>query len=162
EREHGTAAGPMADVTHNLADAAEADVRAIALYIASRMPERPLSPRHDGERNVSTEGAQIFAGACAPCHGTVPPTFSGAAIPLELTTSLNAPDPRNAIHIVMEGLRPEAGDRGALMPGFASGLTDAQVAALVDYLHARYTDRAAWQEVAAQVAAIRRSLEGEP
>ena len=77
------------------------------------------------------------------------------------SSDVNAPDPRNAIHVVLEGLEPAPGEKGALMPGFAGELTDAQIAALVDYLRARFTDRPAWRDVARQVAAIR-SARKEP
>jgi mono/diheme cytochrome c family protein len=158
EPAHGTAAGPMADVTHNLADVAEADVRAIAVYVASQMPDGNASAAgKKAERNVAADGGTIFAGACAVCHGAVPPTFSNATVPLGVTTSVNAPDPRNAIHVIMEGLKPESGEKGPMMPGFAAELTDKQVAALVDYLRAEFTDRPPWSDVPKHVAAIRES-----
>jgi mono/diheme cytochrome c family protein len=158
EPAHGTAAGPMADVTHNLADVAEADVRAIAVYVASQMPDGNASAAgKKAERNAAADGGTIFAGACAVCHVAVPPTFSNATVPLGVTTSVNAPDPRNAIHVILEGLKPESGEKGPMMPGFAAELTDKQVAALVDYLRAEFTDRPPWSDVPKHVAAIRES-----
>jgi mono/diheme cytochrome c family protein len=158
EPAHGTAAGPMADVTHNLADVKEADVRAIAVYVASQMPDGNASAAgKKAERNAAADGGTIFAGACAVCHGAVPPTFSNATVPLGVTTSVNAPDPRNAIHVIMEGLKPESGEKGPMMPGFAAELTDKQVAALVDYLRAEFTDRPPWSDVPKHIAAIRES-----
>jgi len=62
---------------------------------------------------------------------------------------------------VLNGLWPESGESGASMPGFAAGLTDKQVAALVDYLRARFTGQPAWRDVPERVAAIRRTLEEE-
>jgi mono/diheme cytochrome c family protein len=162
EERHGVAAGPMAPVTHTLAGVAEEDVRAIAVYVASQMPARDARARAAGaERAASTDGAQIFAGACANCHDAPAATTSTPPVLLGLTTSLNAPDPRNAIHVVLNGLWPEPGESGASMPGFASGLTDTQVVALVDYLRARFTDRPAWRDVPERVAAIRRTMEEE-
>ena len=163
EEQHGLAAGPMAPVTHNLAGVADEDVRAIATYVASLMPvSGPGAARRTGaDRVASTDGAQIFAGACAACHDAPAATTSTPPVPLGLTTSLNAPDPRNAIHVVLNGLWPESGERGASMPGFAAGLTDSQVAVLVDYLRARFTDQPAWRDVPERVAAIRRTLEEE-
>jgi mono/diheme cytochrome c family protein len=163
EQQHGVAAGPMAPVTHSLARVADEDVRAIAVYVASQMPARSASDsnRVDAERALSGDGAQIFAGACAGCHDAPGATPPAPPVRLGLTTSLNAPDPRNAIHVVLNGLSPESGERGASMPGFAAGLTDKQVVALVDYLRARFTDQPAWRDVAERVAAIRRTLEEE-
>ena len=162
EARHGVAAGPMAPVTHSLAGVAEEDVRAIAVYVASQMSTRsPVAPRTAGPVRAMPEGAQIFAGACASCHEAPAANPSSAPVPLGLTTSLNAPDPRNTIHVLLNGLWSEPGESGASMPGFAAGLTDKQVTALVDYLRARFTDLPAWRDVPERVAAIRRTLEDE-
>jgi mono/diheme cytochrome c family protein len=104
----------------------------------------------------------VFVGACAGCHGAGSASPSAAPVALGLTTSVNAPDPRNAIHIVLEGLWPEPGAKGALMPDFAGELTDRQVIALVDYLRARFTDRPAWTDVAERVKEIRQAMQSEP
>lgn len=161
EPQHGIAAGPMTPVTHNLAGADESDVRAIATYVASLMPPRDNAAPGRSERVATDDGAQIFAGACALCHDGASGTLSTPPIALGLTTSLNAPDPANAIHIIMEGLSPESGEKGALMPGFAAELTDKQVAALIDYLRARFSGEPAWREVPERIAAIRRSRQEE-
>jgi mono/diheme cytochrome c family protein len=158
EPQHGTAAGPMADVTHNLADVDEADVRAIAAYVAAQMPDRDPAPAAQRVQPAISDGETIFAGACAVCH-VVPSSISGGTVPLGLTTSLNAPDARNVIHVILEGLNPESGDKGPMMPGFAAGLTDKQVAALVDYLRAQFTDRPAWNDVPREVSGVRQSKE---
>jgi mono/diheme cytochrome c family protein len=159
EAQHGIAAGPMAPVVRNLAGIAPEDVRAIAIYIASRMrgPEAAAPGRAAAG---SGEGAMIFAGACASCHSEAAPAAQSARapVPLGLTTSVNAPDPRNAIHVTLEGLWPDAGERGALMPGFAGELTDRQVVALVDYLRTRFTDKPAWTGVPEHVREIRMAM----
>ncbi len=183
EQRHGIAAGPMAPVVHNLADAAEEDVRAIAVYVASRMLRVESSPAGAADAVVAAakqreagavsgvtsgnaasaiDGANVFTGACASCHGAAPAASSPEPVALGLTTSLNAPDPRNAIHITLEGLWPEPGAKGALMPGFAGELTDRQVIALVDYLRARFTDRPAWADVPERVKEIRQAMQSEP
>jgi mono/diheme cytochrome c family protein len=183
EQRHGIAAGPMAPVAHNLSSAADDDVRAIAVYVASRM-QRPasapagaadavvaaakereagaVSGAASGNGASAVDGATVFAGACAGCHGAGPTSRSPAPVALGLTTSLNAPDPRNAIHITLEGLWPEPGAIGALMPGFAAELTDNQVIALVDYMRARFTDRPAWTDVPQRVSEIRQGMQSEP
>ena len=162
DRQHGTAAGPMVDVTHNLAGVPESEVRSIAVYVASQMPQERAPVPARGQQAASAEGEAIFVGACAVCHGAVPAAFSSASVPLDLVTSLNEPDARNAIHVIMEGLRPEGVEPGAWMPGFAGELTDTQIVALVDYLRARFTGRPAWQDVTQQIAAIRQSIDQEP
>jgi mono/diheme cytochrome c family protein len=171
EAKHGIAAGPMAPVVRNLAGVAPEDVRAIAIYVASRMrpqgqdaqgraqaapaAELAVAPARDA---IAPDGAGLFAGACASCHTAAPTATERAPVALGLTTSINAPDPRNAIHITLEGLWPESGEPGALMPGFAGELTDPQVASLVDYLRAHFTDKPAWTDVPKRVREIRAAM----
>jgi mono/diheme cytochrome c family protein len=182
EQRHGIAAGPMAPVVHNLSGAAEDDVRAIAVYVASRMQRSASAPAGAVDALVAAakereagavsgaasggtsavDGATVFAGACAGCHGAGPTSRWPAPVALGLTTSLNAPDPRNAIHITLEGLWPEPGEKGALMPGFAAELTDSQVIALVDYLRSHFTDRPAWTDVPQRVSEVRQGMQSEP
>lgn len=172
ERQHGIAAGPMAPVDHDLARAAPEDVRAIAVYVASRMRSRDAEghSRQDGVRptaadgesaamgSAAAEGGAVFAGACASCHVEGAATAAAAPVALGLTTSMNAPDPRNVVHVTLEGLWPEPGERGAIMPGFASVLTDRQLAALLVYLRARFTDKPPWSNVPERVTEIRATM----
>src|SRR2546428_4039639 len=62
EQRHGIAAGPMAPVAHNLSGAAEEDVRAIAVYIASRM-QRPVSTPAGAADATVTAAKEREAGA---------------------------------------------------------------------------------------------------
>ena len=78
-------------------------------------------------------------------------TPSARTVPLALTTSLNAPDPRNAIHIVLDGIWPETGEKGALMPGFEGALTRDQLTALLAYLRVHFTSQPAWQDITSQL-----------
>jgi mono/diheme cytochrome c family protein len=43
------------------------------------------------------------------------------------------------------------------MPGFAASMTDAQIAALLTYLRAQFSDRPAWSNVERTVAEARRA-----
>jgi mono/diheme cytochrome c family protein len=178
-RGHGTATGPMRPVVHDLAQVPEADVRAIAVYVESRMRSgttakpsataaaealRGRSPVVASDASASgrtsrDDGARVFEGTCATCH-EAPAAWPGRKpVALALTTPINAPDPRNAIHIVLDGIWPESSQRGALMPGFANELTDSDIVALLNYLRANYSDRAAWPDVARQVREIRRATQ---
>ena len=78
-------------------------------------------------------GASIYAAACATCHETVRPLPYGG-INLELSTAIASPDPRNATNIVLSGVRPVAGERSPIMPGFADNMSNAQIVALLRYL----------------------------
>ncbi|WP_406853664.1 c-type cytochrome [Alsobacter sp. KACC 23698] len=163
---HGGAVGPMAAVTANLAGAPEADVRAIAAYVAERMgPPQPLNKARrdglmaraepDGSRDPAlARGGAVYQGACAQCHAT------GGQTPFTVPslaqhTSLFGPVPDNVLQVVLHGIRTPQGAAGPLMPGFADALTPAQVADLAAYLRARFTDQPPWPDVEAAVRRIR-------
>jgi mono/diheme cytochrome c family protein len=168
--DHGVARGPMAEVVSNLSEVPESDVRAIATYMAgvfgAPTPEqkrrgdevltqagsRPAQPANGG----TTTGAQLYAAACAPCHASDRAQPFGG-INLALSTALTGPDARNAANIVLSGIRPTAGERSPIMPGFADSMTDGQVAALLDYLRARFGNRPAWTNTSDIVRDIRRT-----
>jgi mono/diheme cytochrome c family protein len=167
--DHGVARGPMAEVVGNLSSVPESDVRAIALYMSSVFgaptpdrltqasatqaqvkspPVRPAQPDIPGEA--------IYAAACAPCHESDRPLPFGG-LNLRLSTSLNAPDPRNAANIVLSGVRPVAGERSPIMPGFANSMDDNQISALLNYLRGRFSNQPAWAGVEQTVRDARRS-----
>ena len=104
---------------------------------------------------ASDSGAAVFEGACATCHYSGSGLQSTKPVPLALTTSVNAPDPRNLIHVVQSGLWPASGEKGAMMPGFAAELTDDQLVAVVSYVRERFSRQPPWHDVSQNVRAIR-------
>lgn len=158
---HSVAAGPMGPVTTNLAKAPADDVRAIAAYVASLMarpaPEaKPPIDRPDHAAKAHPAGAVLFAGACAGCHGPGAPMMAQGRPKLSLASPVREADPRNAIQIILQGVRPEQGLAGPVMPSLGSAFTDAQVADLVAYVRARYSDLPAWPKLEAAVATARK------
>jgi mono/diheme cytochrome c family protein len=168
--DHGLARGPMAEVVSNLSEVPESDIRAIATYMASvfgapseqrkRRGEEVLAQASSGPAQPAnggtTTGAQIYAAACATCHATDrAPPFGG--INLALSTALTSPDARNAANIVLSGIRPTQGERSPIMPGFADSMTDGQIAAVLDYLRARFGNQPPWTNTADIVRDIRRT-----
>jgi mono/diheme cytochrome c family protein len=167
--DHGVARGPMAQVVSNLSDVPENDVRAIATYVANVFgaptPERkrrgddllaraasPAAP--GGSGNV--RGENLYAAACAACHaGERAPPYGG--IDLALSSAISSPDARNAANTVLTGIRPREAERGPIMPGFADSMTDEQIAALLTYLRARFSNQPPWTDIAETVRNARRS-----
>jgi len=179
---HGISRGPMAEVTQNLASASDADVQAIATYIASAMGEPSAERKRRGEavlaesrrsaagasdpsgepgnasataqQNSLAPGALIYASACAVCHE------SGRSLPfdgiyLALSTAMYGPDPNNLINVTMFGLPGAEGEQSPIMPGFAGALTDAQLTALVAYLRQRFSDQRQWSDTAQRIREAR-------
>jgi mono/diheme cytochrome c family protein len=156
EAHHGAAAGPMTAVAEELASVPEADIRAMAVYVASLMPKStpgPVATRDGGD----TPAAATFAGACGACHGADAPMTRAGAPSLALGTALHAPTPQGVIQIILRGIPWREGKPAPYMPSFASALTDAQVADLAAYLRAAYTDQPAWSDLPAAVAKARRA-----
>jgi mono/diheme cytochrome c family protein len=178
EPQHGVAGGPMADVAANLGNVPNADVEAIAGYIAWQMG----TPSRDHEvaaraRMVSIEqqsrerrtamsleqvggmGEIIYATACAQCHEpwtTEPPQNAGRALALQ--SAVTAPEPNNLIYTLLEGIRAPGDASHMLMPGFAGALTNAQIVELARYIRTNFSDQPAWPDLEAQVARARANL----
>jgi mono/diheme cytochrome c family protein len=166
--DHGTARGPMAEVVSNLSSVPDGDVRAIAVYMAdisgAPTPDRKKqgeaalaqakSPAQASQTNAT--GASIYAAACASCHEAGRPLPYGG-VNLGLSTAVSSPDPRNLVNIVLSGVRAVEGERSPIMPGFAAGMNDGQITALLNYLRARFSNQSAWTGVEKTVADARRT-----
>jgi mono/diheme cytochrome c family protein len=166
--DHGTARGPMAQVVSNLSSVPDSDVRAIAVYMADiagaptpdrkRQAEAVLAQAKSPSPGSQTgaAGASIYAAACASCHETARPLPYGG-VNLALSTAISSPDPRNLANIVLSGVPPIEGERSPIMPGFAASMNDAQMAALMNYLRARFSRQPAWSGVEKTIADARRT-----
>ena len=180
--QHGFAAGPMQLVSTNLSKAPNADVRAIATYIAAFAGPRDTAGRQRqtnaalafaqqraltvnelsrattgaAPANGASPGGTLFAGACATCHRSGGGLPVSRPVALALSTPVNASRPDNLLRIVLNGIHPPPGRRGPIMPGFSGALTDPQLLALVDYVRTHYSRGPAWANVAAALADVRR------
>lgn len=174
DEEHGIAAGPMAPVVNHLYDQSEDDVFAMAAYIASW--QRPQLSEAERESVLARarslgwgrepgyqpdqipddpsirHGMEVFGNLCANCHkrgaGQLP-------VPLALTATVNAPDPRNVIHIVFDGIRPPRGATQRSMPGFGASISDGDLEDMLKFLRWHFSDQPPWEDVGALVAAKR-------
>ena len=170
--DHGVARGPMAQVVGNLSSVPESEVRAIAIYVADVFGAPSADRKRRGEAALARArtpaaappaattatadgtGAAIYAAACATCHEAGRPLPYGG-VNLSLSTGINAPDARNAANTILAGLRPVPGERSAIMPPFASSMSDDQLVALLKYLRSRFSDQPAWTELEKIVADAR-------
>jgi mono/diheme cytochrome c family protein len=81
----------------------------------------------------------VFEARCASCHRS-----NGGAVPLALQTSIHAPVPDSVVQSIRHGIRPPTGALGRSMPAFGE-LSDAELSALVRFLRARFSTKAAWK-----------------
>jgi nicotinate dehydrogenase subunit B len=154
---HGMAAGPMTPVVNALHKQNEIDVFAIATYVGTlRAGEKPIDQDaakaaaqflewgHPNAPPVPPEhsaGAKVFAARCAQCH-----RHNGATVPLALQSSIQAPVPDSVQQVIRDGIRPPTGALGRSMPAFGAQLADAEIAAMVKFLRARFSTRGPWKQ----------------
>ncbi|MFN3568939.1 MAG: molybdopterin cofactor-binding domain-containing protein [Polaromonas sp.] len=166
--QHGTAAGPMAPVVRELAALPDADIRAMAAYLASY--NQPLTEPESALRASQAvlaaqqttlalpgAGQRLFSGACASCHHDGDgPTLLGANVPLALNSKLHSARPDNLVRVILDGIREPASPAIGFMPAFRHSLSDTQIAELAAYMRSRYAPgRAAWDDLPAAVARLR-------
>jgi nicotinate dehydrogenase subunit B len=166
--QHGTAAGPMAPVVRELAALPDADIRAMATYLA--FYNQPLAETESVQRASQVvlaaqqttlalpgAGQRLFNGACASCHHDGDgPTLLGANVPLALNSKLHSERPDNLVRVILDGIREPASPAIGFMPAFRHSLSDAQIAELAAYMRSRYAPgRAAWDELPAAVSRLR-------
>lgn len=161
----GIAAGGMGEaVEHSLRHLTAQDLGAIAAYLKSskgiRDPKetRPsfsftqsrdvaMSAYEPGDTHdpkllgdgTSTDGANVYAGACAACHGLngkgTGDHFYASLVGSSTTGSVN---PANLIMTILEGVNRDSPTGHAFMPAFARELTDGQIAAVANHVLSRF------------------------
>jgi mono/diheme cytochrome c family protein len=154
--EHASASGPMGEaVSHSLQFLHPQDAAALVAYLRtipahegkhpvevdSKPPalvsSTPMLPGAD-ELKAHTEGLQLFEGACAGCHqwngqGRETPYAS-----LLGTRGVNDATAANVTQVILQGGKYRVGDDEVFMPGFGGAYSDAEVAALANYVVAHF------------------------
>ncbi|CAG0999976.1 nicotinate dehydrogenase subunit B [Burkholderiales bacterium] len=167
-RWHGSVAGPMVPVVRELAALPDADLQAMALYLASfqstTSPQaaesraQTLVEQSRGRARQTTGAAQrLFDGACGACHHDGDgPVLLGRNLPLALYSSLASAYPDNLLRVVVDGIAEPATPALGFMPSFRDSLSDRQLAELAAYLRDRFAPGLpAWNDLPAAVARAR-------
>ncbi|MFC5608666.1 molybdopterin cofactor-binding domain-containing protein [Variovorax soli] len=164
---HGIAGGPMAEVVRELAEVPDADIRAMASYLASFQPDTSEA-RADELARQAVANAQLrrpahgaaqrlFDGACAACHHDGNgPTLLGVNTPLALNSQITSARPDSLLRTILEGVREPASQDIGFMPPFADALDDRQIAELAQYMRARFAPQEpAWSGLPQKVREAR-------
>jgi mono/diheme cytochrome c family protein len=147
---HGGAAGPMGEATDNsLSYLVPDDVHALVTYLrsipahASDLPRTvttpaPASYKEGMVADADLRGEKIFAGACSSCHdwtGVSPVT--GFAT-LTGVRAVNDPSATNVAQTVINGVNRTTAEGKIFMPAFGEGYSDDDIAAVANYVTARF------------------------
>lgn len=164
---HGTAAGPMGEAVDNsLSHLTAGDIAAMVTYLKSvpaiasadlpavRSRLASADYREEVAADSNPVGRHIFERACAGCHGWTgeKPGMPFAALPGG--RAVNDPTAINAAAAVLFGARRETPHGVAAMPAFANAYSDAEIAAVVNYVTQRFGAAPATL-TAAEIAAFR-------
>lgn len=107
----------------------------LAAVKASPAPES----HHEGvSANLDPTGKEIYEGACASCHGWsgVSPVLATAT--LTGSRAVNDPTATNVVQVVLGGTARDYPHAGTNMPAFGSAYTDVEIAAVANYVTARF------------------------
>ena len=154
-----TALGPMALVVKNSTSyLTDADLTAMATYLKDIPANSSLRQGKPAQDPTRVAGATLYLDHCAGCHQSGGHGLPGVFPPLAGNGAVIAPDPADILKVVLGGI-PAQG-KYVPMPGFAAQLTDAQIAALANYVRTSWGNSAAPNATPPAVAALRSSLPG--
>ncbi len=167
-QQHGIAAGPMGAVVKQLGALPDADVAAMAAYLASlnqsvanvNSAQRAMEVVANAQQQASSLlglGQRLFSGACGSCHHDGDgPKLLGVNPPLALNSNLHSNRPDNLINTILNGVQDPATQDIGYMPAFKYALNDAQIAELANYMRRRYAPgEAVWGNLPADIARLR-------
>jgi mono/diheme cytochrome c family protein len=163
---HGTASGPMGEaVDHSLSQLTGEDIRAVVAYLrtvpataspdlpATLAPPAPASHKQGG--TPDPRGKMLFEGACVSCHGWTGESSISPFATLTGAWAVNDPSATNVVQIVISGTKRETPADAVSMPGFGNAYSDTEIAAVANYVTARFGSKAS--HLAAQdVAELRK------
>ncbi len=155
----GSASGPMGEaVAHGLQYLDPPDTAALVAYLravpaqkgdrptdidarpAPAMASTGLAPGPEAAA-ANSQGRQLFEGACASCH-----LWNGAGLEsrdaaLLGTRAVNDLSGVNVAEAILHGADFKIGDRAVFMPAFGAGYSNAEVAALTNYVIAHFGNK---------------------
>ena len=166
---HGTASGPMGEaVDKSFSRMPREDIAALVTYLRSVPPLRshdvparlappaPDSPRAAVAAN-DAQGKHVFEGACASCHGWsgISPIIPNAT--LTGARAVNDPSAVNVAAVVISGAKRGTAGGSVVMPAFGSTYSDEEIAAVANYVTARFGSKGS-RITPGDVADLRRQI----
>ena len=148
----GSAAGPMAEaVEHSLQYLTSEDIEALVAYlrtVAARTGGHEVNTAAQGRSFAAATrgtleprselGRHIFEGACVNCHQYNGDGRQTVYASLVGGRSVADPDGANVLQIVLNGAKYRIKDQSVYMPPFGAAYSDAELAAVANYVIARF------------------------
>ena len=146
----GPASGPMAEeIDVSTSTLTAADLNALIAYLRSipplrtqDLPASKTAPAADSPESMrdglDPRGREIFEGACVSCH-----SWSGVSLLTSYATltgdrAVNDPSAINVAQIVLSGELRHTPEGVVLMPSFGDAYSDTEIAAVANYVTARF------------------------
>jgi mono/diheme cytochrome c family protein len=147
---HGTAAGPMGEaVDASFSQMTPTDIHALVSYVrsvpavassdlpATIAPPAPVSPKK-GDETADVLGKKIFQEACVSCHNWTGVSAISPFATISGARAVNDPTATNVAQIVISGTVRHAPAGAVSMPAFGSAYSDTEIAAVANYVTARF------------------------
>ncbi|WP_410209936.1 c-type cytochrome [Aquirhabdus sp.] len=169
-----SASGPMAEVVENsLQYLTPSDIDAMVVYLRS---VKPVSGKQNSIVNLTPQpalsstailpalssiqandlGQQIFANECAGCHQWNGKGRQTPYADLVGSRVVNDPQGHSVVQVILKGTKLKVGDQEHAMPSFANTHSDAEIAAVANYVVGQFGDKKG--EVTEKLVAKQRGL----
>jgi mono/diheme cytochrome c family protein len=154
--ERATASGPMGEaVAHSLQFLKADDAAALVTFLRTVPPRQGTDPVDinpkppalaastgllpaPDELHTESQGFKLFEGACASCHQWTGQGRQSDYASLAGTRGVNDIRAINVTQIILQGVKMRVNDTDVYMPAFGAAYSDAEVAALANYVVAHF------------------------
>jgi mono/diheme cytochrome c family protein len=149
----GAASGSMAEaVSLSLSHMTPSDIHAMAVYLKSVPPragdDQPSASEHVPAldrstayrpdvlpaKGADTHGLRVFEGVCASCHAWNGKGLATDYAALGGARTVSDPDAMNLLQVILHGSKIKTKMEAASMPAFGESLSDADIAAVSNYV----------------------------
>jgi mono/diheme cytochrome c family protein len=122
-------------------------LRAVPAVAAADLPmlraePAPSDPKQGAAAAVDPRGKLVFEGACASCHAWTGVSVLDSRATLTGSRAVNDPSAINVAKMVLRGSDRETADGTPAMPKFATAYDDREIAAVANYVTARFGAKA--------------------
>jgi mono/diheme cytochrome c family protein len=92
-------------------------------------------------RSRDAEGLRLYEGSCASCHGWNGEGVQSPYGALRGAQTVNDPEAANLVQVILRGSQIQTAEGHLQMPAFGASFTDAEVAALANYVLQHFGDK---------------------